>query len=123
MDPAMIKALAAALLAGALMCSGARAQVANMPTTIVPTVITTGNTFQTILPRIVPPSVRHSLTIEDNNASDNCWLYIGPGSATKGTAIFMVPGGSYMRYFPYVPSDVIQATCATSADTLYLDIQ
>ena len=84
-------------------------------------VITAGNTFQTVL----AAAPRWSLTIQNNNASDSCWVYIGSGSATKGTSIQLdtTHGTAYTRYFPYVPSDAIQATCATTSDTLYVDTQ
>jgi hypothetical protein len=91
--------------------------------------ITAGNTFQQVLPAMPAGSGgsagRRSLTIQNNQTTtDNCWLYIGPtASATKGTSILLVPGGSYTRYFPYVPADNIAATCATTADTLYVDTQ
>lgn len=86
--------------------------------------ITTGNTFQTALASIIGTSSRRqSLLIENNNASDNCWVFIGSGSPTKGTSMLLLPGGSYQRYWPYVPSDAIQATCTTTADTLYVDTQ
>jgi hypothetical protein len=91
--------------------------------------ITTGNTFQTVLAsnlttqfgQTVTP--RYALTIENNNASDSCWLYLGNGTATKAISILLLPGGSYTRYWPFVPSDQIQATCSTTSDTLYVDTQ
>jgi hypothetical protein len=87
-------------------------------------VIATGNTFQTVLAALgPPPAQRRSLTIQNNNATDSCWLYVGAGSATKGTSILLLAGGSYVRYSPYIPSDVIQATCASNSDTLYVDTQ
>lgn len=87
-------------------------------------VITIGNTFQQVLAsNFNTTTQRQSLTIENNNATDSCWLYIGSGSATKGTAILLLSGGSYTRYWPFVPSDAIQATCATTSDTLYVDYQ
>lgn len=82
--------------------------------------IATGNTFQTVL---TGSKALNSLTIENNNATDSCWLYIGSGSATKAASILLLAGGSYTRYEPFVPSDNIQATCATTADTLYVDTQ
>jgi hypothetical protein len=95
--------------------------------------ITTGNTFQTVLAAVTGgfpvfnpggiPTGRRSLTIANNNATDSCWLFIGSGTAAKGTSILLLAGGSYTRYWPYVPSDVIQATCTTSNDTLYVDTQ
>jgi hypothetical protein len=84
-------------------------------------VIATGNTFQTVL---AANSKRRSLTIQNNNATDSCWVYVGPtASATKGTSILLASGQSYIRYYPYTPSDVIAATCATTSDTLYADTQ
>lgn len=84
-------------------------------------IIATGNTFQTILaanPR------RRSLTIQNNNATDSCWIFIGAtASATKGTSILLLPAGAYTRYYPYLPSDNIAGTCASSSDTLYVDTQ
>lgn len=85
--------------------------------------ITAGNTFQTILASNFGTAVqRQALTIENNNATDSCWIFIGPlASATKATSILLLAGGSYTRYWPFVPSDAINATCATSSDTLYVD--
>jgi hypothetical protein len=98
-----------------------------IPTTIVPIVIATGNTFQSILPAVpVNSGARRSLTIQNNNAVDSCWLQImGSGviSAAKATSILLLAGGAYTRYSPYVPSDAIQATCAATSDTLYVDYQ
>jgi hypothetical protein len=112
------------LIAAALALSGAVA-FAQTPaqTTNSSAVITAGNSFQTVLAGISSANQRRSLTIENNNATDSCWLFIGAGSPTKGTSILLGPGGSYQRYEPYVPSDPIQATCATTNDTLYIDIQ
>jgi hypothetical protein len=92
----------------------------NKNTTNHSVTITTGGTFQVVLSA---NANRASLTIENNNTSDNCWVYIGAGSATEGTAILLLSGGSYPRYFPYVPADEIQATCASNSDTLYVDTQ
>ena len=90
--------------------------------------ITTGNTFQTItLTKAGAPvsssQAIQSLTIENNNASDNCWLFIGSGAPTEAKSILLLPGGSYTRYWPYIPSDTLQATCASNSDTLYVDNQ
>lgn len=87
--------------------------------------IATGNTFQTVLAsNFGTTTPRQALTIENNNTgSDNCWVYVGSGSPTKATSILLIPGGSYMRYWPFVPSDAIQATCASTNDTLYVDYQ
>ena len=101
---------------------GAAAAQSNSPTTIVPTTIVTGGAYQQIL----PAQRRLSLTIENNNATDNCNVQImatGVTNAGAGTSILLLPGGSYARYYPYVPNEAIQATCANSSDTLYVDHQ
>lgn len=92
----------------------------NKNTTNNSAVITTGGTYQTIL---TASTARASLTVENNNATDLCYLYIGSGSATNAKSILLIAGGSYTRYFPYVPADAIQATCANNSDTLYVDTQ
>ncbi len=96
---------------------------ANVPTVNHSAVITTGGTFQTVL---AAATNRLSLTIQNNNpigGSEYCYIYIGSGSATAATSIILAPGGSYQRYFPFIPSDVIQATCTTTNDILYIDTQ
>jgi hypothetical protein len=118
----MMKRLAVASLFLALSCLGALAQtVAQTQNGSV--TITTGNTFQTILTAITQNNQRRSLTIANNNATDSCWLFIGSGSATKATSILLLPGGSYTRYSSYIPSDAIQATCSTTSDSVYVDVQ
>lgn len=117
------KWLAATLAVAAMLCGPAQAQVVDAATTNGSAVIATGNTFQTVLAAVVPPAIRRSLTIQNNNASDACWIYIGSGTAAQGTSISLPAGQVYARYFPYIPSDAIQATCATSASTLYIDTQ
>ena len=102
--------------------------------------ITAGNTYQTILTYSFN---RNSLTIENNNTNgDNCWIEVtglvqsGDTTATTRTppggsalaaskiSILLTPsGGSYTRYFPYLPSAAIVATCAADGDTLYVDTQ
>jgi hypothetical protein len=118
----MMKRLAAALFA-LLLAGPALAQSIVAQTTNSSAVITTGNTFQTVLSAVTQNNQRRSLTIQNNNATDSCWIFIGAGTAAKGTSILLLAGGSYTRYYPYIPSDAIQATCATSADTLYVDAQ
>jgi hypothetical protein len=97
----------------------------NAATTNGSVTIATGNTFQTAVSALgVSPAQRRSLTIQNNNTNgDNCWVFIGGGAATKATSILLGQGGSYQRYYPYVPSDAIQATCVTTSDTLYVDTQ
>ena len=90
--------------------------------------ITTGNTFQQVL---AASAFRHSLTIQNNNASDSCWIAFGAvngtaitaGNATKAESILLTAGGSFQRYYPYVPIEAIIATCASNGDTLYIDTQ
>lgn len=119
----VIVALTAAVLIGTL--GRPKAQQASTPavTTNLSIVITTGNTFQQAMAALVPPAPRRSLTMQNNNIAGNCWIFVGAGSATVGTSILLLPGGSYTRYFPYVPADVIQATCDTTSNTIYIDVQ
>jgi hypothetical protein len=88
-------------------------------------IIATGSTYQTVLAAVTGVTIaRRSLTIQNNNiTADNCWVFIGGGAATKPTSILLLPGGSYTRYYPYIPSDAIQATCATTGNSLYVDTQ
>src|SRR4051812_23378916 len=89
-----------AIFAIALSFASERAAAQTVPaaTTNASAVIATGNTFQTILAALGPaPAQRRSLTIENNNATDSCWVFIGAGAATKGTSILLLPGGSYTR--------------------------
>lgn len=88
--------------------------------------IVTGNTFQALMaaqPAGVgvsfPP--RLGLTVENNNATGNCFMYLGSGTATKGQSILLLPGAIYTRYFPFVPTDAIQVTCDTAGMTVYAD--
>lgn len=118
----MMKRLLAAAFIFGLSCAGALAQTV-AGTTNSSAVIATGNTFQTILTAVTSNNQRRSLTIQNNNATDSCWLFIGAGSATKGTSMLLLAGQGYTRYYPYIPSDVIQATCASTSDTLYADVQ
>lgn len=91
-------------------------------------VIVTGNTFQAIA---AANAARSSLTIQNNNATDSCWITFGKIGATtitaanaaKASSILLLAGGSYTRYFPYTPSDEIEGTCASNSDTMYVDVQ
>lgn len=122
----MMKRLAIASLFLALSCLGALAQTV-ATTTRVPIVITTGNTFQTVLAGVTQTNQRRSLTIQNNNATDSCWLDYGvgitAGNATKAGAILLLPGGSYTRYYPYIPADEIEGTCAANNDTMRVEYQ
>jgi hypothetical protein len=101
--------------------------------------ITTGNTFQLLQ----AASPRRSMTVQNNNATgtETCFLLIGgpwvAGDTTASTRTvngatitaandaILLPGagGSYSRYFPYIPSDQLLITCATNNDTFYADVQ
>lgn len=106
--------------------------------------ITTGNTFQQILASNYGTTTqRQALTIENNNTNgDNCFIIavtgqeISAGSTTSTTvtingvaltaaqaAILLTEGGSYQRYWPYVPSDAIWGTCSGTGDSIYVDTQ
>lgn len=84
-------------------------------------VIVTGNTFQQVL---TANTSRLALTISNNNASDDCWIYLGAaGSATKAAAILLAAKALVQWNTLIIPSSAVQATCATSSDTLYIDTQ
>jgi hypothetical protein len=88
--------------------------------------IAAGNTFQQVLPSNFGTSTqRQALTIQNNNTNtDSCWVFLGAtASATKATSILLAVGQAYTRYWPFVPSDAIQVTCASTSDTLYVDNQ
>lgn len=103
-------------------------QVKTLPTYNFSKVITAGGTFQTVLPIGVG---RRSLTIQNTNTTDGCFITFGSingvvitaANASESTSISLAAGQSYTRYYPYVPSDEIEGTCATSLDTLYIDTQ
>ena len=115
----------ALVLTGALFfVRGADAQITNAATTNSSTTITTGGTFQTVLPALGTGAVRRSITIQNNNTgADNCWVFLGTGAATTARSILLPTGGSYQRYYPYVPSDAVQMTCTTTGDSVYIDTQ
>lgn len=126
------------ILAAALLCiaSPLYAQSA-ISTSPFPILITAGNTYQQLLP---VGKGRRSLTIENNNATDSCWVTIGGPNAVGNTvatsltingvtltakqaSILLLPGGSIGRYSPYLPSDLILVTCTTTGDSVYVEIQ
>jgi hypothetical protein len=88
--------------------------------------ITAGTTFQTVLAsNLGTTTQRQSLEIQNNNSAgtDYCWVHIGTGTPTTANSIALAVGQSYTRYWPLVPSDAIQATCANTSDTLYISYQ
>jgi preprotein translocase subunit SecD len=101
--------------------------------------ITTGNTFQALQSA---NNARRSLTIQNNNAADACYVNVdgtvvaGNTTATSVTttgskqtmtaaqaSVLLNAGSSYTRYYPYVPSGPIVVTCASNGDSLYVDMQ
>lgn len=110
-------------------------------TSPLPTLIVAGNTFQQLLPVVSSGADRLSLLIQNNQTTlDNCWVIInGPWQAgdtvatiraingvsmtAKQAAILLLPGGSYSRYYPFIPSDRILGTCASTGGSLYVDTQ
>lgn len=114
------------VLLALLISAPALAQTYPFPkaTTRTSVSIVSGSTFQTLLAQLAPGAVRASLTIENNNTNgDNCWITVDGGTATKGNAILLTPGGSYTRYYPFTPANLIQGTCASNGDTIYVDNQ
>jgi hypothetical protein len=124
------------LLALLLSTSLAHAQQPKA-TNPVPVKITTGLTYQVLL---AANGGRQALTIQNNNASDQCEIIVGgPWAAgdTTSTArtingvsltalqasIVLSAGTAYTRYYPIVPSDQILTTCATTGDSVYADTQ
>jgi hypothetical protein len=102
-----------------------------------PVLVTTGLTYQQLLPM---NGGRLSLTIQNNNASDQCEILVGgpwvAGDTTSTSrtvsgvsvtalqgAIVLPAGQAYTRYYPYVPSDRILGTCTTTGDSIYVDTQ
>jgi hypothetical protein len=112
-----VASLAIALLLG----SAAFAQAPPAPTHTLVT-IDTGNKFQQVLAS--SGTERRMLRISNNNTNgDSCWVFVGSGRAFKETSYAVPPGKEYLRYPPFVPSDAIQATCASGSDTLDVEYQ
>jgi hypothetical protein len=109
-------------------------------TTPLSSAITTGLTYQVLKAALAPPAQLRSLTIENNNASDTCWIEVsGAVVATNTTStsitvnghsitavqasVMLLPGGSYTRYYPYIPNGPIVGTCTYNTDSIYVDVQ
>lgn len=126
--------LACAILVAIGLVAHAQQQVQVFPPAIATinrsVTITSGAAFQTVQGSAAftgEPNVptRRSLTVMNNNINgDNCWVFVGAlASATTPTSILLLPGGSYTRYMPFVPSDPINVNCTTTGDTVYVDTQ
>jgi hypothetical protein len=87
------------------------------------TTIETGNKFQELLASSA--TERRMLRITNNNANgDTCWVFVGVGRATKENSdVVLAAGKQFVRYWPFAPADTIQATCASSLDTLAVEYQ
>ena len=107
-----VASLAIALLLGSVAIS----QTAPASTNKVVT-IGTGNKFQQVLASS-GTELRMLRISNDNTNDDICWVFVGSGPASKEASYPISPGKGYLRYPPFVPSDAIQATCASSSDTL-----
>jgi hypothetical protein len=93
-----------------------------------PTSITTGGTFQQVLASTMVSNItiRQRLTINNNNLTDNCWIFLGNNtsiSATVSNSILLKSGSFYIAEWPIVPADPVWATCVTTGDILYVDFQ
>jgi hypothetical protein len=111
------------ILVALLLLTGiAHAQTSTQPTTNSSVAIATGNTFQQMMG---PNDIRRSVTIQNNNTNgDSCWIYIGTlANALKANSMLLGPGGSYQRYYPYIPREAISGTCSSNGDTIYADQQ
>ena len=86
--------------------------------------IATGNTFQQVIGSNGSAMERHALIIKNNNANgDTCWVFFGDAKASKEESVVLASGGSYVRYWPFVSSDAMLATCASASDTLYVEVK
>jgi hypothetical protein len=67
---------------------------------------------------------RRALIVKNNNTNgDTCWLFFGNAKASKEESLILASGGSYVRYWPFVSSDAMLATCASTSDTLYVEVK
>ena len=94
-------------------------------TVSTPTTITTANTFQTILSSAQSgTTIRGQLTVENNNASNVfCYLFFGTSTATTPNSLLLNSGFPFLRSWPFVPNDQLQATCTLTGGSLFLSVQ
>ena len=118
MDACIVLGVASLAIAF-LLESAAFAQTSSAPTKTVVT-INTANKFQQILTS--SETARRMIRISNNNG-DSCWVFVGGGKASKESSYPVEPGKAYLRYPPFTTSDAIQATCASSSDTLDVEYQ
>lgn len=85
--------------------------------------IATGNTFQQVA-GANGGTERQALIIKNNNTNgDTCWVFFGSNKASKEKSVIIASGDSYVRYWPFVSSDAMQAACASTSDTLVVEIK
>jgi hypothetical protein len=138
-----MRLLRAAFLLGVIVSSPAVAEPpVDIPEANLSIKVATGNTYQAIVPALPnpPQQSRRSITIENNNATDICEIdvtgavAIGDTTATAHTiggvsltaiqaSIRLLPGGSWQRYYPFIPSNAIVGTCDSTGDSLYVSGQ
>lgn len=136
----MIRTLALAFL---LLGAGAANAQSTIPTLNNSVLITTGLTFQQILPtaNARPPTPRNALELQNNQTTtDNCWInYDGTvtaGMTTSSTvtvngvsmtaaqaSVLLTPGQAYTRYYPHTPSGIVVGTCASTSDSIYAAVE
>jgi hypothetical protein len=86
--------------------------------------IATGNKFQQVIGSNGNAAERRALIIKNNNTNgDTCWVFFGDAKASKEESVILASGGSYVRYWPFVSSDAMLATCASTSDTLYVEVK
>ena len=87
--------------------------------------IVTKNKFQQLLPENTTGKDRRALIIKNTNTNgDTCWVFVGAGRASKEKSDQVLgPGEEYVQYWPFVPSDEVQATCASTSDSLSVEYQ
>lgn len=112
--------LGAVSLAIASMLLGSRVFAQAQEPTGSSVTIAIANKFQQVVP--ATGTERRAVTIKNNN-TDNCWVYVGGDKASKENSIALASASSYIRYWPLAPKDAIQATCASSLDTLFVEYQ
>ena len=106
-----VASLAIALLLG----SATFAQTTPPTPTHKSVTIVIGNKFQQVLN--ASTTALRMLRISNSTNNDSCWVFVGSGQASKEGSYEVPPGKEYLRYPPFVPSDAIQATCASSSDS------
>jgi hypothetical protein len=86
--------------------------------------IATGNAFQQVIGSNDSATERQALIIKnDNSNGDSCWVFFGSNKPSKVKSVIVASGDSYIRYWPFVSSDAMQATCTSSSDALYVEIK